>query len=97
MANTLNAYRNGAVGFIDWLDRGLFIGVEVSILDQYEVVWISTLSSDLLVTEDPPVIAFMNQNGFPSHPFRCAKSHPAQSPVAKSNKNKWKINGGKIG
>jgi len=24
-ANTLNAYRNGAVGFIDWLDRELFI------------------------------------------------------------------------
>jgi len=22
MANTLDAFRNGAVGFIDWLDRG---------------------------------------------------------------------------
>ena len=25
MANTLNVFRNGAVGFIDWLGRGMLI------------------------------------------------------------------------
>jgi hypothetical protein len=45
MANTLNAFRNGAVGFIDWLDALAFLGLSVRIR---VIVYARTDSEDSL-------------------------------------------------
>ena len=57
MANTLKLYRNGAVGFIDWLDAGSTMPKKLGpILGNTNVL-------DLGFFEAPPSIAFNDMKG----------------------------------